>query len=260
MIIGTDTNFSFGKAALDDNALDVTRPVFAKCFTFTDQKARFIHNAEAVSILNADAIMAAVYDSSSSEATAYPMGKCAAASGLTEAAFDLSFEIGSDALKDVAYYHLIIPVLVGSATKFLVIMMNKENEILPSGGQPVYTLADTLANALPESADPPSGGGGSSDFTTATVTISEWHESTKHETVKAIAPILYGPFINDGELVPNVFPNSMEIGTTFSVVLYKNSCYCLGNEAVAEDLFSGNITYDEVTELYEVTGDFNILV
>ena len=106
-----------------------------------------------------------------------------------------------------------------------------------------YDAADDLANGYSQVVVNVKGGGGSSDFSTAEVTVvaNDFFE-------------MYGAFLQtDGTYFSNGYMDS-----PLTLALYKGKAYIVINETVAST--SGDITYDSETELYIVTGDCTITI
>lgn len=175
MFIANDSNYTFGQFLAVENGADIKAPVYTKCFTDTEalKGYRFVHDPEETN--PEKCVSFSFYDETSSAALAMPFGKFAAVSDLTSVMFRLDTEFVESVLRDVPFYHVIVPVenIADGTLKYLVIKMTKEVEIFPDD-YPYYELADSFADAQPTSAEAPGGegGGGESDFSVAHVTIT----------------------------------------------------------------------------------------
>lgn len=160
MFIANDSNYTFGQY-LDRETVDIKAPVYTKCFTDTEELKgyRFVHDPEETN--PEKCVSFSIYNADSSAALAMPFGKFAAVSDLTSVMFRLDTEFVESVLRNVPFYHVIVPVenIADGTLKYLVIMLTKEVEIFPEN-YPYYELADTFADAQPTSAEAPSGGGG----------------------------------------------------------------------------------------------------
>lgn len=126
-----------------------------------------------------------------------------------------------------------------------------------AGGQ-VYEVANEIATQLISIgyAEEVSGGGGSSDFSTAEVTITNNGSASRSLglpvcTESELTPLGHAVLINRTE----------EVGTgesaTFKVPLYKG--YTMFNTSLTVQT-SGNITYNSTYRLYLITGDCTITI
>lgn len=154
-MIGTDSNYTFGKFEVETGS---NSSVYSK--SFTDVKAlagyRFIHDPNET--IPEKCISVAVYNGT--EAEVVPCGNFAAVSGLTGVSVNLNMVFSETAIKNIDYYHIIIPAVHAydsSDTRYVVVKMTKEVELFPEEF-PYYELVDTFENAEPTSAEAPSGG------------------------------------------------------------------------------------------------------
>ena len=155
MFIANDSNYSFGQFLAVVDGDDIKAPVYSKCFTDTEalKGYRFIHDPEETD--PEKCVCFSMYDETSSAATATAFGKGAAVSDLTSVLFRLDTAITGGVLRDVPYYHVIIPVVnIKDETelKYLVIKMTKEVELFPEN-YPYYELVNTFADAEPTSSE-----------------------------------------------------------------------------------------------------------
>lgn len=249
MFIANDSNYTFGQF-LDLETVDIKAPVYSKCFTDTEalKGYRFVHDPEETD--PEKCVCFSIYSESASAATATAFGKDAVVSDLTSVMFRLDTDVPESHLRDVTYYHVIVPVenIADNTLKYLVIKMTKEVELFPEN-YPYYELVDTFANAQPTSAEAPSGGGGeggggSSDFTAATV--------TSNDGIRALSglPVC----MTQGNLSAVSCAMRLQPGS-YIVPLYKGGCIVSLDLTAGE--ISGNITLLSGND-YMITGDCTI--
>ena len=104
-------------------------------------------------------------------------------------------------------------------------------------------IIDSMATNWPE------GGGGSSDFSTATVTVTNNVETT-----------LCAPFVVDVDGYKGIFVVNSNSGE-YDVALYKGMCQATFISSLPESVHvavTGNITYND--EIFFITGDCTITI
>lgn len=182
MFIANDSNYTFGQY-LDRETVDIKAPVYSKCFTDTEalNGYRFIHDPEETDPENC--VCFSIYDETSSAALSTPFENYAIVSDLSTVMFRLDTEIVEGVLRDVPYYHVIVPVvnIVDDVIKYLVIKMTKEVELFPEN-YPYYELVDTFADAKPTSADAP--GGGITPTGTIQITENDTYDVTNYASAE----------------------------------------------------------------------------
>ena len=116
------------------------------------------------------------------------------------------------------------------------------------------------AEAIANIAENASGGGGSSDFTTATVTVTGvvTQGGGMMPSVEVMLPHIYEgvdgtEFISFVKLLEN---NDV---VDLTVVLYKGLAIAFSDNSTITNL-SGDITFDEDTSSYQITGDCSFTV
>ena len=282
MFIANDSNYTFGQFLAVEEGDDIKAPVYSKCFTDTEalKGYRFIHDPEETD--PEKCVCFSIYNETSSAAVSTPFKEFASVSDLTSVMFRLDTVIVEGVLREVPYYHVIVPVLniVEETVEYLVIKMTKEVELFPEN-YPYYELVDTFEDAEPTSAEAPGGvtptgtiqitendtydvtnyasaevnvPGGSSDFSIANVTfISE-----------AYGYGVYIAFVDEEEeaiyqhVSQNVFDDSP---ITLKIPLYKGKFYIEPTAAFTNmnpevyPQFTGGITYDSDIGYFVITGD-----
>jgi hypothetical protein len=258
MFIANDSNYTFGQFLDVENGADIKSPVYTKCFTDTEalKGYRFVHDPEETD--PEKCVSFSIYNETDSAALATAFGKFAAVSDLTSVMFRLDTEIVEGVLRDVSYYHVIVPVenIADKTRKYLVIKMTKEVELFPEN-YPYYELVSTFADAEPTSAEAPGGGGGggSSELTTASLTLS----SLVEEQLTVNIPLCY---IRRGNLMVNNridFPTVNNDPITYEIPLYDGYLVLLVDSInVNMELLqlSGDITYEN--DALIITGDCEI--
>lgn len=271
MFIANDSNYTFGQFLAVVDGDDIKAPVYSKCFTDTEalKGYRFIHDPEETD--PEKCVCFSIYDDVSSEATSTAFGKDAVVYDLTSISFRLDTKIlDSGKVRDVPYYHVIVPVqnIKDDTLKYLVIKMTKEVEIFPEN-YPYYELVSTFADAKPTSAEAPGGvtptgtlqitendtydvtnyasaevnvSGGSSDFSTATITLNPVSGSAPS---KFVISMVYDEEGFAGVICYDSYPNTGSTAMEISIPLYKGGAF---------------ITIHALEESsYTVTGDATIV-
>lgn len=106
------------------------------------------------------------------------------------------------------------------------------------------TNATNNADAIDQIAEHASGGGGSSDFTTATIT------STNEGTIDQ------GPFLDENQGIEYISTRkTVRPGEPLECVLYKGNAVLFMNSLTPVVSFTGSATALQEGELYLVTGD-----
>ena len=285
MFIANDSNYTFGQFLAVDNGDDIKAPVYSKCFTDTEtlKGYRFIHDPEETD--PEKCVCFSIYDDVSSEATSTAFGKDAVVSDLTSVSFRLDTKIlDSGKVRDLSYYHVIVPVqnIKDDTLKYLVIKMTKEVELFPEN-YPYYELVSTFADAEPTSAEAPGGvtptgtititendtydvtnyasaevnvSGGSSDFSTATVTLNP---VSGNSPSKFIIPMLIDEEGFTGVVCQDSYPNTGSSPMTVSTPLYKGGAFIILH-ALEEQNYgvSGNASLIEGEAIILVSGDCTI--
>lgn len=257
MFIANDSNYTFGQFLAAEYGDDIKAPVYSKCFTNTEVANGFRFNHDPEETDPEKCVCFSIYDETSSAATATAFGKGAAVSDLTSILFRLDTAITGGVLREVPYYHVIVPVqnIADDTIKYLVIKMTKEVELFPEN-YPYYELVDTFADAKPTSAEAP--GGGSSDFTTATVTFINSGDVGSYYTISGLA------FVNTENNmieVKNGIDDTIFVYTEYSMVipLYKGKYQAslVGFTDVGEDapVSTGAVTFDSESLILTITGD-----
>lgn len=269
MLIANDSNYTFGQFLAVEEGDDIKAPVYSKCFTDTEalKGYRFIHDPEETD--PEKCVCFSIYNETSSAAVSTPFEEFASVSDLTSVMFRLDMGIVEGVLREVPYYHIIVPVLniVEETVEYLVIKMTKEVELFPEN-YPYYELVDTFSEAEPTSAEAPGGvtptgtiqitendtydvtnyasavvnvSGGDSDFSTATVTLI--FDSTAPELVPGVLSFIFN-YPEIGDLIVNAseWPRLESI----QIPLYKNKAYVGFDADVAS--FSYPVS-DPITEL-----------
>ena len=256
MFIANDSNYTFGQFLDVENGADIKAPVYSKCFTDTEalKGYRFIHDPEETN--PEKCVSFSIYNETDSAALAMPFGKFAAVSDLTSVMFRLDTEIVEGVLRDVSYYHVIVPVenIADNTRKYLVIKMTKEVELFPEN-YPYYELVSTFADAEPTSAEPPTGGGGGgeSDFSIAKLTVISTAETP------------YGlelPYCDDYDNYSGTAISNADLSeySPINVILYKGKAKItlLDDGAGLNVTTTGNIDW-EVSEGF-LTGDATMTI
>lgn len=281
MFIANDSNYSFGQFLAVVDGDDIKAPVYSKCFTDTEalKGYRFIHDPEETD--PEKCVCFSIYSETASEATSTAFGKGAVVSDLTSVMFRLDTDVPESHLRNVPYYHVIVPVVnIKDETelKYLVIKMTKEVELFPEN-YPYYELVSTFADAEPTSAEAPGGvtptgtititendtydvtnyasaevnvSGGSSDFSTATVTIVGGSSTIQDPYAYELPAIS-----RDGLSSTIVPPIAGDEPNNVDVILYKgkSTSTVTGISTASELIVSGNATYDTVGQILTITGN-----
>ena len=94
-----------------------------------------------------------------------------------------------------------------------------------------------------------SGGGGSSDFSVAKVTIHNHNEDVFGFAI---------PVISEDTQIISVLMSMFMDGSTFDIALYKDACVAALLGDVDNVTVSGSIDYDEEDGVFIITGDGSI--
>ncbi len=264
MFIANDSNYSFGQFLSVVNGDDIKSPVYSKCFTDTEalKGYRFVHDPEETDPKKC--VCFSIYSESTSAAAATAFGKGAAVSDLTSVLFRLDTAITGGVLRNVPYYHVIVPVvnINDDTMEYLVIKMTKEVELFPEN-YPYYELVSTFADAEPTAAEPPAGGsGGDSGLSFATVEFIAAATTETNMCYYIILPYLDEETGNINVGYPTVILKDenkvlkLPIPADGSIVVNAFDPTYLAFDGIgSEPVLTGDISFDENTGSVIISGD-----
>lgn len=285
MFIANDSNYTFGQFLAVEEGDDIKAPVYSKCFTDTEalKGYRFIHDPEETD--PEMCVCFSIYNETSSEAVSTPFEEFASVSDLTSVMFRLDTEIVEGVLREVPYYHVIVPVLnlAEETVEYLVIKMTKEVELFPEN-YPYYELVDTFSEAEPTSAEAP-GGGGITPTGTIQITENDTYDVTNYASAEVNVPSDFTTatvtFINSSETPGSYFSisglaivdaennmiyindsdNLIMVETEYAATIplykdkYKVSMYIFNDVGATPPSVTGNVTMDNDEFSLIITGN-----